>query len=48
MICGKTFSARKGTMFEGLRTEEKTVKRIVTLFWYQWVPLSSHLLCVSS
>lgn len=29
--CGKTFSERKGTMLEGLRTDEETVQRVVTL-----------------
>ena len=33
-ICGKTFSARKGAMFEGLRTEEETVIQVVTLLSY--------------
>lgn len=32
--CGKTFSERNGTMFEGLRTEEETVQRVVTLLAY--------------
>jgi transposase-like protein len=36
--CGKTFSARKGTMFEGLRTEEETVERVVTLLSYGCPP----------
>ena len=29
--CGKTFSARKGTVFEGLRTAEATVTCVLTL-----------------
>ncbi len=29
--CEKTFSARTGTMFEGLRTEEERVEMVVTL-----------------
>ncbi len=32
--CGKTFSARKGTMLEGLRTEEEKVEQVVTLLTY--------------
>lgn len=32
--CGKTFSARKGTMFEGLRTDEEKVELVVTLLTY--------------
>jgi hypothetical protein len=32
--CGKTFSARKGTMLEGLRTDEKKVELVVTLLAY--------------
>jgi transposase-like protein len=32
--CGKTFSARKGTVFEGLRTDEEKVVLIVTLLSY--------------
>jgi transposase-like protein len=32
--CKKTFSARKGTFFEGLRTEEEQVTRVVTLLSY--------------
>ena len=32
--CGKTFSARKGTMFEGLRTEEEKIAIVVTLLCY--------------
>src|SRR5881275_2293194 len=32
--CGKTFSARKGTMFEGLRTEEEKIAIVVTLLAY--------------
>lgn len=32
--CGKTFSARKGTMFEGLRTEEERVELVVALLTY--------------
>ena len=33
-ICKKTFSARKGTFFEGLRTEEEKVTIVVTLLSY--------------
>ncbi|WP_236031962.1 hypothetical protein [Ktedonospora formicarum] len=33
-ICRKTFSARKGTMLEGLRTEECQVEQVVTLLAY--------------
>jgi transposase-like protein/IS1 family transposase len=33
-ICKKTFSARKGTFFEGLRTEEDKVTMVVTLLSY--------------
>jgi IS1 family transposase len=33
-ICKKTFSARKGTFFEGLRTEEEKVILVVTLLSY--------------
>jgi len=33
-ICKKTFSARAGTMMEGLRTEEKTITTIITLLAY--------------
>ncbi len=33
-VCRKTCSARKGTMLEGLRTEEKTVELVVTLLCY--------------
>ena len=33
-ICKKTFSARKGTMFEGLRTDEKEVTLVVALLGY--------------
>jgi hypothetical protein len=33
-ICKKTFSARKGTFFEGLRTEEEKVTLVVTLLSY--------------
>jgi len=33
-ICKKTFSARKGTFFEGLRTEEEKVTVVVTLLAY--------------
>jgi transposase-like protein len=32
--CGKTFSARKGTMLEGLRTDEEKVAMVVTLLSY--------------
>jgi len=32
--CKKTFSARKGTFFEGLRTEEEQVTRVVILLSY--------------
>src|SRR5438067_8466629 len=32
--CKKTFSARKGTFFEGLRTEEEKVTMVVTLLSY--------------
>jgi transposase-like protein len=32
--CGKTFSERKGTVLEGLRTDEETVQRVITLFAY--------------
>jgi transposase-like protein len=32
--CGKTFSARKGTLFEGLRTDEEQVEMVVTLLAY--------------
>ncbi|GAC1349097.1 MAG: hypothetical protein NVSMB27_19100 [Ktedonobacteraceae bacterium] len=32
--CNKTFSARKGTLFEGLRTEEEKVTLVVTLLSY--------------
>jgi IS1 family transposase len=32
--CGKTFSARKGTMLEGLRTDEEKVELVVTLLSY--------------
>src|SRR5437764_6472369 len=32
--CKKTFSARRGTMMEGLRTEEQTVITVVTLLSY--------------
>ena len=32
--CGMTFSARKGTMLEGLRTDEKKVELVVTLLTY--------------
>lgn len=34
MTCKKTFSARRGTMMEGLRTDEETVTRVVTLLAY--------------
>src|SRR3984893_273592 len=33
-ICGKTFSARNGTMMEGLRTDEETITRVITLLAY--------------
>lgn len=33
-LCKKTFSARKGTLFEGLRTEEEKVTMVVTLLSY--------------
>jgi transposase-like protein len=33
-ICKKTFSARKGTMYEGLRTEEEQVTQVITLLCY--------------
>ena len=32
--CGKTFGARKGTMFEGVRTDEEKVALVVTLLSY--------------
>lgn len=32
--CGRTFSYRRGTMFEGLRTEERIVSQVVTLLAY--------------
>jgi transposase-like protein/IS1 family transposase len=32
--CGKTFSARKGTLFEGLRRDEEQVEMVVTLLSY--------------
>lgn len=32
--CGKTFSARKGTMLEGVRTDEEKVALVVTLLSY--------------
>ena len=32
--CGKTFSARKGTMLEGVRTDEEKVTMVVTLLSY--------------
>ena len=32
--CGKTFSARKGTMLEGVRTDEEKVTLVVTLLSY--------------
>src|SRR5260221_6296124 len=32
--CKKTFSARRGTMMEGLRTDEETVTRVVTFLAY--------------
>jgi transposase-like protein len=32
--CGKTFSERKGTVLEGLRTNEETVQRVITLLAY--------------
>src|ERR1051326_5522802 len=32
--CKKTFSARRGTMIEGLRTDEETITRVVTLLSY--------------
>src|SRR5205085_2844310 len=34
MTCKKTFSARRGTVMEGLRTDEETVTRVVTLLSY--------------
>src|SRR5258708_3416239 len=33
-ICKKTFSARQGTMMEGLRTDEETIITVVTLLAY--------------
>jgi transposase-like protein len=33
--CGKTFSERKGTTLEGLRTDEETVQRVITLLAYR-------------
>lgn len=33
-VCQKTFSARKGTFFEGLRTQEEKVTLVVTLLSY--------------
>jgi hypothetical protein len=33
-VCKKTFSARAGTMMEGLRTEEKTILTVITLLAY--------------
>ncbi len=32
--CGKTFSERKGTLLEGLRTDEETVQQVITLLAY--------------
>src|ERR1700738_5716553 len=32
--CGKTFSERKGTILEGLRTNEETVQKVITLLAY--------------
>jgi transposase-like protein len=32
--CGKTFSERKGTMLEGLRTDEEMVQQVITLLAY--------------
>ena len=32
--CHKTFSARRGTLFEGLRTEEEKITLVVTLLSY--------------
>src|SRR6266699_286041 len=32
--CKKTFSARRGTVMEGLRTDEETITRVVTLLSY--------------
>jgi transposase-like protein len=37
-ICQKTFSARKGTMLEGLRTQEEKVEQVVTLLTYGCPP----------
>src|SRR5258708_35375124 len=33
-VCKKTFSARQGTMMEGLRTDEETITKVVTLVAY--------------
>jgi transposase-like protein/IS1 family transposase len=33
-VCRKTFSARSGTMMEGLRTDEETIIQVVTLLAY--------------
>lgn len=33
-VCKKTFSARQGTMMEGLRTDEETITKVVTLIAY--------------
>src|SRR5947207_10857569 len=32
--CGRTFSYRRGTMFYGLRTDERVVSQVVTLLAY--------------